>query len=705
MLISKVAKTGQKTNATDVKSRSFEIGDASMIIEILRKKLYSNPIQTLTQEYISNGRDANRESKSTRPIEIHIPTPSDLTLKIRDFGNGLTPERIAEVFVKYGNSTKRNSNNQTGGFGIGAKSAWAYTDSFTIISTVDGVAYHYVAHVTKEHAGSLDLVSETATDAPNGVEIQIGVLKKDLEDFVNAVDRTIGYWDAKESPKLFSDGEPDQYANNRVATIDRLGRFEVVSINSRIIESSIIVVVDGIPYPMPDDFNETTSIKHLTSILHNKRGLLHFETGEIEVAASREAITINDANKAAIESAAKQGLSDLKSLISKQIMACKSLKAALDTHKAISENYKHFKTYSLKFGKDAFQLGERGGLESMLFIGTIIREYSSSNSSYRSKGHLKVKPSDSSSIDFRTEKVFYSDDLTSHTNQNRRAKAQGDCYILSSDLNSANLKALATHLNLRGTSTLGPASVRASVSKKDKTDVILNHYVKTTSKQTVAKVVSLERNQTKYVYAVRKTDGDANGEFKALNSVIEACGLHFCLITQSTEKTLKGDANFISVNTFMKDYKKLIAKDKLNQLVNTLKDSILEGSNGYSYSGREHSIPLYKELSKQSLKDTRLTYAMSILSNVDTDKTLKQADGCSIRSGYGYRSDFNGNANIKKLIHAIPETKLYFEQEQLMQAFKKQYVLLQAVDAVEYGKVKSIPALTVYLNASFKGGK
>jgi hypothetical protein len=58
-------KLAQHSNALETnvqrKTQNFAIGDASVVIEIMRKRIYSHPIRTLVQEYMSNGRDANRE--------------------------------------------------------------------------------------------------------------------------------------------------------------------------------------------------------------------------------------------------------------------------------------------------------------------------------------------------------------------------------------------------------------------------------------------------------------------------------------------------------------------------------------------------------------------------------------------------------------------------------------------------------------------
>ena len=103
-----------ETNA-EVQSQDFGIGDASVVIEILRNRLYQHKIRTLTQEYMCNGRDAQRENKSKKRLVVTVPNRITPVFKVRDFGPGITPDRMAKVFVLYGASTKRGTNGQTGG--------------------------------------------------------------------------------------------------------------------------------------------------------------------------------------------------------------------------------------------------------------------------------------------------------------------------------------------------------------------------------------------------------------------------------------------------------------------------------------------------------------------------------------------------------------------------------------------------------------
>lgn len=182
-----------ETNAIS-ESQEFGIGDPSVIIGILRNNMYAYKIRSMCQEIICNGRDAMREVGKGNEFEITVPTRLSPVFKVRDFGPGVSPDRMANVFIKFGSSTKRNDNGQTGGFGLGAKSPFSYTDSFTITTFIDGIKRSYVAHTGTNNQGRLDLVSTDATTEANGTEIQVAVKAHDVEEFRNSVFRAVYFW-------------------------------------------------------------------------------------------------------------------------------------------------------------------------------------------------------------------------------------------------------------------------------------------------------------------------------------------------------------------------------------------------------------------------------------------------------------------------------------------------------------------------------
>src|SRR5271170_439423 len=135
-------------SSDDLQEKLFSIGDAGMVFDILRNKLYSNPILAVCREISCNARDAHREvGKFEEPIIIQLPTYIEQYYKVKDFGPGISPDRMENIFIRYGSSTKREDNNQMGAFGLGAKSFFSLTDSASIITTFNGITYNYTCFI------------------------------------------------------------------------------------------------------------------------------------------------------------------------------------------------------------------------------------------------------------------------------------------------------------------------------------------------------------------------------------------------------------------------------------------------------------------------------------------------------------------------------------------------------------------------------
>lgn len=291
-----------ETNS-ESESKEFGIGDASVVIDILRNRLYENKIQTLVQEYICNARDAMREVGKGNDFQVTLPTRLSPTFKVRDFGPGISPDRMDKVFRLYGASTKRGTNNQTGGFGIGAKSAWSYTDSFSVVTIVDGKRRSYVCHTGTNNQGSLDLVSTDDTDEANGTEIQIAVERNDISEFHSAAYRATYFWDHR--PRFNeTDTVPSLVSGYKVSdNLEVIDRNMIPGFIGLEYHAKALAVIDGVPYPLTEKLlNKAVGLKKLIESSVKKTIILHFGNGLVEVSASRESIadsqfSVNALNK------------------------------------------------------------------------------------------------------------------------------------------------------------------------------------------------------------------------------------------------------------------------------------------------------------------------------------------------------------------------------------------------------------------------
>lgn len=271
---------------------SFEISgkDAAHIMTILRDTLYSDKVLAVLREYAANAWDANRMAgRADRPIEVTLPTYSDSTLKIRDHGPGLSPEDVFEVFNKYGASTKRDSNEAVGMLGIGSKSGFAYSDSFTVVSWHGGKVSTYVAVIDSSEKGRLDLldVQDSADPTETGVEIQIAVKPQDIGEF------------DRKAKSLFAFFNPQPKINTTLPPMPKGKMFEGIGL---LIEEKDaygsgshrgwIAVMGCVPYKV-----NLSQLQGLSRSAHNVSGILWFDIGQLQVAASREELKYGDTTK------------------------------------------------------------------------------------------------------------------------------------------------------------------------------------------------------------------------------------------------------------------------------------------------------------------------------------------------------------------------------------------------------------------------
>lgn len=287
-----------QTNQDNSNVKKAKISDIKVIVDLLRRH-YAFPIRTLVQEYLCNARDSHREINQTKPMEITLPTKSKPVFKIRDFGGGMDTKRLEENFLSYGGSTKNSDNNQTGGFGIGSKSAWVYTPTFYIKVFKNKKETLFEASIAEHYEGALKEISKKVTAEEQGVEIQIPIQIKDIKEFIHAFYRATYFWKEEVVVVNFTKEELNEkwLARNYLRTPKMLfigedSRSDFFS-DLGMDDIDRTLVVDGIPYEIANSFYY--GMRDLDGVV------LSFETGELSVSISREAIEDVDANRKRIE--------------------------------------------------------------------------------------------------------------------------------------------------------------------------------------------------------------------------------------------------------------------------------------------------------------------------------------------------------------------------------------------------------------------
>lgn len=86
--------------------------------ELILSKLYNNPLGAVFRELVTNAYEATQLAKSDKKVCIQLPFLLNTDLVIRDFGTGLNKEEIDKYLNCLFSSSKSESNEFAGGFGL-----------------------------------------------------------------------------------------------------------------------------------------------------------------------------------------------------------------------------------------------------------------------------------------------------------------------------------------------------------------------------------------------------------------------------------------------------------------------------------------------------------------------------------------------------------------------------------------------------------
>jgi len=178
-------------------SNQFTIQQSSKMFKLLSDSLYSDKVQAVIRELSTNAYDAHIASGNKNLFKVTLPTQANPNFVVRDYGTGLSREDMENLYTTYGASNKNNSNDFVGCLGLGSKSPFAYTNSFSTTSYYSGKAYTYIAAMNQEGIPSLNLISVVETNEPNGLEISFAVKQCDFGEFTTKAKRIFHYFKMK----------------------------------------------------------------------------------------------------------------------------------------------------------------------------------------------------------------------------------------------------------------------------------------------------------------------------------------------------------------------------------------------------------------------------------------------------------------------------------------------------------------------------
>jgi hypothetical protein len=592
------------------KSSNFESTDFRIDSKYKNKVLwllinqYRYKVRTPVQEIISNARDAQRENGNPdTPIKIQLPTRLLPTFKVRDYGVGMSEERIKTIFTSFGASTKNADNVQTGGFGIGAKSPLAYTDQFNIKTYIDGQYWLYVIAKNTDNGISIHLLETGSTDEANGTEVQIPVKENDTNRFKKAACRCTMFWDVQPA---FNLSEDELYKTGKCSKIS--DNFEIYSDNElgNIFDSSVIVVVDGIPYELDTNTKrKVDSINNIDNKLNwGAKAILKINTGDIELLQTRESIEESDYTLSQLQKTGFKAFNELELYLASCLNA-KTLDGRYKQFMDIREKFRNVNAHDF----ETFRFSGNGqiGVDKNLlgygydFYGKTGRKTEKA----QKKAYVNKYYNDA--IYFKKsylDNVFY-DDIKANESDNLKARRLRH-YLDTQD--AQNVVVLKQHdatnfvymrtLRLLGARKLSslplPEKKKRKGSKgykKPKTDKITVHKFYNSSSTTYKQEIKLDNNHEKFIYVNYSTGGEITCQ--KWRNLLRDMGYSVCKIAASTEKEIKDDKNFISEKDFLDSFK--ITDELFAQYVNR------------SFYGHywDNSLKTYKKLIESIVDDSK----------------------------------------------------------------------------------------------------
>ncbi len=239
-IVNQVLEEGQSQGSIGM---SLDMESAHVLMQMLSKNLYSDPIGSTVRECASNALDSHRRAGVADAIivSLKVNDQNNYEFSVEDFGTGLDADDVENIISKYGKSTKRESNTEIGMMGLGFKSPLAYSSSFYFVCRKDGVERKYMMY-EGEDVNTIDLLYETSTEERNGVKVIVPIKFNDRFTFKDKIKNQLAYFESV----YFDVNVQNQVITNEF-NIHRSEHFQLSEMNT---DKNMHICLDNVYYPL-----------------------------------------------------------------------------------------------------------------------------------------------------------------------------------------------------------------------------------------------------------------------------------------------------------------------------------------------------------------------------------------------------------------------------------------------------------------------
>lgn len=314
----------------NVTQMSISVDGMEHIMELLTN-LYKDPELAVIREYYTNALDAHVEAGVVAPVKITLPTWDDPVYKVQDFGVGMSRDDIVNIYAQYGASTKRNTNDQVGAFGLGCKSALTITQQFTLVSVKFEMKTTALIAKSVSGVNTVNIVSHVPTNEGNGTTIKIPVPGSPY-NFNSKAEKFFAF---SKPGSVLVDGKQPMYALETARLIQSPTDPSLQVHLKPSSDGESYVIMGSVPYALSN--NEILlSLERLGTKTSNSfvRMPKYFPVpiGSVDLTPSREGLRFTDKTNEVIDKCISFVVNDLKDIAVTELEAATTLEEIFEIH-------------------------------------------------------------------------------------------------------------------------------------------------------------------------------------------------------------------------------------------------------------------------------------------------------------------------------------------------------------------------------------
>ena len=243
------------------------------------------------------------------------------------------------LYTTYFRSDKTDSNDAVGCLGLGSKAPFAYTDQFMVESFYNGNHMTFSAYKNESNEPVFALLSEQATDEPNGLKVSFSTDADDRHGFAMEAANVLKYFVVQPDINIDANVQPDSQGNAVMSGTD----WKIDTSNNKFAKN--VIVMGQIAYEL--DTEQADRDTETYDMLWNGHGLvIYANIGDVDITPSRESLSYNDRTKQFIDNKVASIINEIYTQVETYVNDCRTLWDARKTVVDMQNTMRSVKTHS-----------------------------------------------------------------------------------------------------------------------------------------------------------------------------------------------------------------------------------------------------------------------------------------------------------------------------------------------------------------------